>query len=145
MGILFWFVLTLVLLIFEACTLGLVTIWFAVGSIITAILSLAVETIWIQWMVFAVISALSLILIRPLILDKVNSKVVRTNSDSLIGEKGRVEVKIDNFNGTGEVVVKGQNWTAVSDSDNKVIEVGAPVKIKEIRGVKLVVEEIKEG
>lgn len=144
MGIFFWFALTLVLLIFEACTLGLTTIWFAGGALVTAILSLVVDTIWIQWLVFALVSGLCLILIRPLLVDRVNSKTIKTNIEGLIGKKGRVEIQIDNFNGTGEVVVMGQPWTAVSASDDKVIEAGTLITVKAIRGVKLIVEEVKE-
>lgn len=144
MGTLFWFALSLVMMILEASTLGLVCIWFAAGALITAILALAVDIIWVQWLVFAVISGLSMALLRPLLIDKVNAKVKDTNINSIIGEKGRVDVKIDNFNGTGEVVVKGQPWTAISASDDKVIEAGTLVRIKKIQGVKLVVEEVKE-
>lgn len=144
MEVFFWFALCLVLLIFEASTMGLFTIWFAAGALVTAILAMFVESKWIQWLVFAVVSGVSLILLRPLLIDKVNKKVKKTNIDSLIGAKGKVEVKIDNFNGTGEVVVNGQPWTAISASDDKVIDAGRLVKIKEIRGVRLIVEEVKE-
>ncbi len=144
MGIFFWFSLTLVLLVFEASTLGLVCIWFAAGALVTAIVSLYMDIIWLQWLIFALVSGLSLILVRPLIADKLNSKLEKTNIESIIGAKGKVEKKIDNFNGAGEVTVKGQTWTALSVSDDKVIEKGALVKVKEIQGVKLIVEEVKE-
>ena len=144
MGTLFWFALSLVLMIFEACTLGLMCIWFAAGALITAIVTLAVDIVWVEWLIFALISGATLILVRPLIIDKVNAKVKQTNTNTVIGEKGRVEKKIDNFNGTGEVVVKGVPWSALSVSDSKVIEAGTLVKIKDVQGVKLIVEEIKE-
>lgn len=144
MGIFFWFAMTLVLLVFEASTLGLMCIWFAAGALVTAIVSLYVDIIWVQWLIFALVSGLSLILVRPLIADKLNSRLEKTNIESIVGMRGRVDITIDNFNGTGEVTVKGQPWTALSASDNKVIEKGALVRVKEIQGVKLIVEEVKE-
>ncbi len=144
MGIFFWFALMLVFLIFEACTLGLTTIWFAGGAMVTAILSLWIDTLWVQLLVFALVSGLCLYLLRPLLADRLNSKFPKTNADSLIGKVGKTVTKIDNLNGTGEVVIKGQPWTALSVSDKQVIETDTLVTIKEIRGNKLIVEEVKE-
>ena len=113
MGIFFWFSLTLVLLVFEASTLGLMCIWFAAGALVTAIVSLYMDIIWVQWLIFALVSGLSLILVRPLIADKLNSKLEKTNIESIIGVKGKVEKKIDNFK-----LEHFDNGIAIYQSDN---------------------------
>jgi membrane-bound ClpP family serine protease len=47
--------------------------------------------------------------------------------------------RIDNLRGEGQVVVKGQEWTARSKDGNS-IEAGRKVRITQIQGVKLIVE-----
>ena len=56
-------------------------------------------------------------------------------------ETAVVTETIDNLANKGQVQVKGQYWTARTYQDNQIIETGKTVKIKEISGVKLIVEE----
>lgn len=142
MGVLFWIVLTVVLLIIEAGTLGLVTIWFAAGSFVSMILALFIHNALVEWIVFVIVSGIALILVRPLLADKVNANVAATNIDSVIGKKAKVTQTIDNINETGEVFFKGVSWKAISSDSDKVIEAGTIVIIKEVDGVKLIVMEI---
>ena len=73
-----------------------------------------------------------------------NKGTVKTNAESLIGKKARVTVEINNQLSQGAAVVGGQEWTARAEEDESVISTGTMVTIKEIRGVKLIVEPIKE-
>ena len=52
--------------------------------------------------------------------------------------------QIDNAMSAGAVVVSGQEWTARSAKEETVIPVGETVVIREIRGVKLIVEPATE-
>jgi membrane protein implicated in regulation of membrane protease activity len=70
-----------------------------------------------------------------------NEKTVPTNFFSLAGKQGIVTKKIDCNNSTGQVKVKGELWSAISDED---IEKDAKVKVLSIDGVKLKVEKIEE-
>jgi membrane-bound serine protease (ClpP class) len=54
---------------------------------------------------------------------------------------GRGEAATD-IHGDGKVFFQGEYWTATSDRE---IPKGAPVRIIKVEGLKLVVEEIKEG
>ncbi|MBR6273905.1 MAG: NfeD family protein, partial [Lachnospiraceae bacterium] len=66
MGILFWIVLMIVLLVIEAATYGLATIWFAAGALVSGIFSLFVhDMVWLEWVIFAAVSAVTLLLLRP--------------------------------------------------------------------------------
>lgn len=69
---------------------------------------------------------------------------MKTNAEGLIGKKARVIATIDNEQGTGLVVVDGQEWTARTGKAEVSYEVGKMVRIREIQGVKLIVEELQE-
>ena len=56
-------------------------------------------------------------------------------------EEAKVTEEIDNFNQKGAVVVRGLEWTARSVDDNEIIPEGSKVKVKEVNGVKLLVEK----
>ena len=139
----FWFAAAAILVIVEIATLGLTTIWFAVGALIAGFLSLAKVHIVIQIIVFAAVAALLLFMTRPLAAKYLNSQTKRTNADSLIGEICLVTVPINNLKAEGQAVVKGQEWTARS-IDGSLIPEGTKVRIVSISGVKLMVENIEE-
>ena len=139
----FWFAAAAILVIVEIATLGLTTIWFAVGALIAGFLSLAKVHIVIQIIVFAAVAALLLFMTRPLAAKYLNSQTKRTNADSLIGEICLVTAPINNLKAEGQAVVKGQEWTARS-IDGSLIPEGTKVRIVSISGVKLMVENIGE-
>ena len=139
----FWFAAAAILVIVEIATLGLTTIWFAVGALIAGFLSLAKVHIVIQIIAFVAVAALLLFMTRPLAAKYLNSQTKRTNADSLIGEICLVTVPINNLKAEGQAVVKGQEWTARS-IDGSLIPEGARVRIVSISGVKLMVENIGE-
>lgn len=135
-----WLILMVVLIIFEIATMGLYTIWFAGGSLIAFFVALMGFNGWVQWWTWIVVSLLLLFFTRPIAQKKLNKDRVKTNIDSLIGEKARVLEKIDNISGTGRAVVKGQEWMARSTDDMVTFEPDAIVVIEEIAGVKLIVK-----
>lgn len=143
----FWPVLAAALLIFEAITLGLTTIWFAFGAIAAYVATLLGGGLAVQLAAFFVVSLLTLIFTRPIALKYFNDDRVKTNLDSLIGQKAKVVQKIDNINASGRVMLNGLEWTARS-SGRDIIEEGTTVTVVSISGVKLIVspsEETAEG
>ena len=81
-----------------------------------------------------------LVFTRPVAVKYFNRDRVKTNVDSVIGRKGIVTGKIDNLQGCGQVTLNGQEWTARSLSEGQTIQEGSVVVIREVRGVKLIVE-----
>ena len=81
--------------------------------------------------------------VKPFADRMLKKKITKTNVDSLVGQTARVTSMIDNNNGFGTAVVKGQEWTALSANDDVVIPAGKLVVIVRISGVKLIVEEKK--
>lgn len=133
-----WLIVMVLFLIVEAATVGLVCIWFAVGALAALIGALLGAEIWLQIVLFLVVSAVALYFTRPLVKKYVNAKVEPTNADMVIGKECRVTETVDNIAGTGAVYVDGKTWTARSESD-EVIPEGTLVTAKSIDGVKLIV------
>lgn len=122
----------------EAVTVGLVCIWFAAGSLIALLAAMCGAQLWLQIVLFLIVSAATLYFTRPLVKRYVNSKVEPTNADMVIGKECRVTETVDNIAGTGAVYVDGKTWTARSEND-EVIPEGTLVTAKSIDGVKLIV------
>ena len=61
-----WLAALVALLALEAATVGLVSLWFAVGSLCALLTSFFVSNIWVQFAVFLAVSFLCLVIIRPL-------------------------------------------------------------------------------
>lgn len=133
-----WIVALVVFLIIEGATVGLVSVWFALGSLCAMIASMLNAQLWLQIVLFIVVSAVSMYFTRPIVKKYINGRVVPTNADAVIGSECRVVETIDNIAGTGAVYVGGKTWTARS-TDDTVIPEGELVTAERIEGVKLIV------
>ena len=137
----FWIIAMVVFLVIEAVTVGIVSIWFAIGALFAMVTAMLDANLWVQIAVFIVASAVTLYFTRPLVKKYVNNKVEPTNADILIGKECRVVETIDNISGTGAVYVDGKTWTARC-VDEEIIPEGQLVKAERIEGVKLIVSKI---
>ena len=91
-----WLALIVVFLLIEASTVTLVSTWFAVGALAALIAGLLNAPVWLQVMVFVLISAAALSALRPLVRKYVTPKITKTNVDAVVGSTGLVTVAIDN-------------------------------------------------
>lgn len=137
-----WLAALVVLLIAEALTLGLTTIWFAGGALIALVAALLGANVWVQLGIFLTVSLVLLIFTRPLALRYMNKSTLKTNVDSLAGEQGIVSETIDNLEATGKVKLNDVFWMARSE-DGSIINEGTVVEIVCVDGVKLIVK-VKE-
>ena len=140
----FWLITMILFIGFELATMGLTTMWFALGSLAALVVAAVGGPVWLQVIVFFVVSLLALFGFRNLTKDHFNRNRVKTNADSLIGRKGIVTEEVSNVYATGQVTVAGQEWTAGSVDDSVTLEKGEMVVIRSISGVKLMVERIAE-
>lgn len=136
-----WLIALIVLMMGEAVTVGLTFIWFAVGALGGLITTVLGGGIWLQVVVFFVLSGLSLALVRPLASRFLKTSHAPTNADRVIGQTAVVTEDVDNLAGKGQVNISGQMWSARSEHD-VVIPVGAEVKVLRIEGVKVFVETV---
>ena len=134
-----WVITFLGLLLAEFLTVGLISVWFAVGALAALIASFITESVLIQIVVFVGVSIIALIATQPLIKKFKINKFEPTNSDRVIGKTGEVVQEITS-NKYGRVIVFGTEWLAASD---QTLVVGTKVVILKIEGNKLIVE--KEG
>ena len=137
-----WLVIAVAFAIVEITTMGLVSIWFAIGAVAAMIVALAGGGTIAQLVVFIIVSGIVLAIARPLAAKYVNSRAVKTNIDALIGRKLVAKTDIDNVKGTGKVDMDGTTWLAQSSNDNIVIEKGEEVTVVKVTGAKLIVEKV---
>ena len=135
-----WLLLTAALLVIEALTAGLTTIWFAGGAVVALILTFLGAPVWLQTGSFAAVSLILLLVTRPLVRKYMRKGSGATSLDRMIGQEVLVGfIKIDNLRGTGEVQIDGQYWMARSEDSSQVIEKGDVATVRSIQGVKLIV------
>jgi len=144
-SIIVWLILAVFFLVAELISVGLTSIWFAAGAIVALIVSACKGPVWLQILLFFVVSIAALIATRPLAKRYINKKYQPTNADSLVGDVITVKETVDNRKETGMAVVRGQEWTLRAVKDEMILPEGALAKVKEIKGVKLIVEEFQEG
>ena len=131
-----WFALFLVFLIIEAsCPIHLVSIWFAAGSLVALIASFLGAPLWLEIVLWLVVSSVMVALFWPFIQKFLNPKVEKTNVEAIIGTQGYVTADIDNITATGQVKLGAMEWTARSTSGHPIPK-GTLVKVDRIEGVK---------
>lgn len=145
MTVMYWLIAAAAFVLLEILTMGLTTIWFAVGALVGAVMAALGLSLWVQILAFAVVSVTVLLFTRPLARKYLNNRTVRTNAESLIGCVCMVTQTIDNLRAEGQVTVKGQVWTARSTSEERSIPENTKVRITAISGVKLIVEPITDS
>lgn len=134
-----WIGLIVFALMSEASTMAITAIWFVPPGIVSMILAFCRVPLWIQIVVYIVLSALCLILFKPLVKRLQNqTKDTKTNVDSLIGQAAVVTEDIDNILEVGAVKVNGLIWSARSEHDDDHIRAGDIVQILAVSGVKLI-------
>ncbi len=138
-----WMVLMIGFLIIEgACPFHLVSIWFAAGALVAGIAALLSAAVWLQIVLFFVVSIALLLAMFPLVKKVMNPRITKTNVDSVVGARGYVTETIDNISATGQVKLGGMPWTARSES-GQVIEKDTLVEVKRIEGVKVFVSPVE--
>jgi len=139
----FWISLLVIFLIAEAATVTMVSLWFAAGAVAALIVCLLGGSMLGQGVVFILVSAILLTLLRPMVRKFVTPKLTRTNVDSVIGSQGYVTAEVDNVKAEGQVKLGAMVWTARS-TNGEMIPVGALVSVDRIEGVKVFVTPVKE-
>ena len=134
----FWVLIAAIALLIEIQTLGLSSIWFTGGGIAAAVVGYLDGPLWLQIVLFIVVSTVLLLAMRPLAKKKFTVGAEKTNTDSYIGRVEKILKTVDNNTGTGMLKIGDVEWRAVSE-DGSVIPEGTLVKIERIEGTKLYV------
>ncbi len=134
-----WIIAFVVLVGVELSTMGLTSIWFALGAVAAAIAAALHAPELVQLLIFIGVSFAALFAVRPFALKVMNKEQSKTNVDSLAGKKAVVIQAIDNLHNTGKVTLDGMEWTARSTVNETLIPVDTIVEVCAVDGVKLIV------
>ena len=134
----FWLAAVIAFGIAEAATLGLTSLWFAVGALAAMVCAICHGPLWLQVGLFVAVSGLCLVFVRNRFQNRFNDSRQPTNADRIIGHRGQVLETIDNTRAAGTVKVDGAVWSARS-RDGQDIPEGTEVAICAIEGVKVIV------
>lgn len=142
--IIMWGCLAIACIMIELLTTNLITIWFALGSIIGLITS-AFDIIW-YWQIasFLIITIISLAIGYPLLKHYLQHKSnFKTNIDALINQTA---IMLTNYQGNsddiGSAKLDGKVWTVIS-TDNDNFQKNEKVLVIAITGVKLIIKKQK--
>lgn len=113
---------------------------FAIGALGAMVVSLFDISLWLQIVVFAVCSVLSILFIRPPLLRALHAKGADrlSNAEALINRTGIVEERIEPGS-SGYVKIDGDVWRAVSH-DEQPIEPGERVRVVSMESIVVTVE-----
>ncbi len=134
-----WLIIGVAAFLVEASTVNLVSIWFGISAVIIAVLSLFIPSVFLQCVIYVVLTGLLLYLTKPLSKKFFNPE--KTNSGALIGKTVVVSETVSNLEEKGSVTVNGIGWRARA-LNGEVIEKGETVIISKIEGVTLIVERM---
>ncbi|WP_062213558.1 NfeD family protein [Demequina oxidasica] len=141
---LWWFVGAMALGIVEVFTLDLTFAMLAGGALAAGGVALFGVEWWVSAIVFAVVSALLFVLLRPYLITvlRIKSPLVEMNSNALVGREART---IDEVTETsGRVKLNGEVWSARTPDDAPVIPEGSEVTVVAISGATAIVAPEKE-
>lgn len=138
----FWLGAFIVFLAIETGTLGLVSIWFAAGAMGALIVAWLGGMVWLQVLVFLVVSCATLASLRPLAKKYIAPRITATNADRLIGTVAVLSGDVDNLAAKGEVVLGGIPWSARS-TNGEPIPAGTTVRVDRMEGVRVYVTPVE--
>lgn len=138
-----WLAALIVFAVLEAATSALVSLWFIGGAFAAMVTALCGGGIWLQTLLFFAVSAVLLMLLRPVARRYLSPQRSQTNAQGNIGRLAIVTEDIDNLRGQGAVKIGGVEWSARSQEDQP-IEAGTVVRVLAIEGAKVCVERAEE-
>ncbi len=138
---LLWTIIMFICLILELSSGDFYVTCFAIGALISIPMAVAGSPFWVQVVVWAMCSVLSILLIRPRLV-----KIIRkggddrkSNTDALAGRIGEVTETIVK-GGYGRVKLDGDDWKAKAPDALSDLSVGEKVKVIGHESVILTVE-----
>ncbi len=137
-----WLIIMVGCIAVELATVGLTTIWFAGGALAALIAYGAKAPLILQIILFIAVSLILLITTRPFAVKCINKRLhYKSNYESNIGKIVIITEDVDNIAGTGKATLEGMEWSARSAEDATVIKIGAKALVKDVQGVKLILEQ----
>ncbi len=140
-AVMIWLIAAVIFGVIEGLTVALVSVWMAVASVASAIAAAFGGSILAQILVFLIVSVILLVATVPISKRFHQNKLVKTNTDRLIGAVGVVVEQIDSVDNKGKIKVMGQIWSA-THLHHSILEIGEKVVVQSIEGVHAIVEKL---
>lgn len=138
----YWLIAAGLFFIAEIITTGFLVFWLGIAALITMCVSFFVQDLFILSVIFIITSAVLILATKPFVKKFIhNDNETKTNAFSIIGKKAIVTKDIDSINGTGQIKVDGEVWSAEGE-DGSNIEKQTEVEILKIDGVRAIVKPI---
>lgn len=137
-----WLVIALVCIAIEVFTVDFTFLMLAGGALVATGAAVATDNIWVQVIVFGIVSILLLILVRPWAKNRFNVRGSRVGSAQVLIGKNAVAVT-DIDEGAGRVKIVGDVWSARSKSG--FIPQGSDVTVVELEGVTAIVAPVESA
>lgn len=138
-----WLAAAIVLGVIEAASPMLVCIWFCLGAAVTFVVSLFVDSLLVQLVVFVVASFAMLLALRPFMRRRVNARGEQaTNADAFCGRVVTVTQAIP-AGGCGRALLADTSWAA-RRADGGALSSGSRARIVSVDGTRLVVEPLPD-
>ena len=137
-----WLIAAVVFAVAEVLNLSFFLFPFAIGAAGAALADLAGAGAAITWATFAVLTAVSFAVLRPIARRHLRQPAaLRTGSAALVGRTAIVLERIEGDAHAGSVRLDGEVWTARAYDEDEIIEQGRRVQVVEIRGATALVSE----
>jgi membrane protein implicated in regulation of membrane protease activity len=137
-----WLIAAVVLAAAEVANLSFFLFPFAIGAAAAALVSLLGAATPIAVVVFAVLTAVSFGIVRPIARRHIQTPPqIRTGTAALVGRTAIVLERIANDEAVGCVRLDGEVWTARSYDEDQTFEPGTRVHVMEIRGATALVTD----
>jgi len=138
---LWWLGAALLLIAVEVVTLDLVLLMFAGGAVAAGVANALGAPFPVQIVVFAVVSVLLLVSIRPWLLRHLKTRVplVETNAAAQVGRLAIVVQDVDVHG--GRVKLSGEVWSARTTREGVLYPLGTEVRVVRIEGATAVVDD----
>jgi membrane protein implicated in regulation of membrane protease activity len=138
--LIWWIIAAVAFFILEMATASFFFLWIGAGAVVTAVVSLFIDTAWIQYLIFAVSSIVLVAVSRPWA--QRFSKTRRpANVDALVGRTGIVTKVSSDTAWQGTVKVEGEYWKAESEKQEP-LQKNGQVAVQAARSNVLVVKPL---
>ncbi|HSB29803.1 MAG TPA: NfeD family protein [Pyrinomonadaceae bacterium] len=144
----FWTVLGAILIVAEIFTSGFVLLWFGIGALAAALLSIiGVDSLAIQFLLFAGVSSALTAASRTIFINyfsrEKTGQSLRSGVDALPGKIGTVVSSSRGALNEGAVKVFGSTWTAYPAAGEPPLEAGERVCVESIEGASIYVKRVE--
>lgn len=139
-----WLAVTVIAIVVEIITPELVSLWFAIGGIVGIAFSFILGLPW--WgeiIIFAVLSMILLLSLRPVLSKYLKRKSLATNVDRLIGQDIRMITQAD-FDNLGTAKIGDVVWSVKSENQSSLLA-DEIVRIVAVDGNKLIARHIENA